>query len=172
MHFDSFFRLVNNPVCKQLEATETFCHQPEESNSSYSTPPNNCIPAATCSLDQISSPNCKCAYPYTGTLTFKAPSFSDLGNLTIYTSIQSSMMSSFESNRLPVDSVSLSHPNMSSDYFVVNLEIFPSGDERFNRSGISVIGFAFSSQTYRPPSSFGPYSFLGNTYLFFSGKAS
>ncbi|KAF5803166.1 putative protein kinase RLK-Pelle-LRR-VIII-1 family [Helianthus annuus] len=167
--------LINNPVCNRLKATPTYCDDPKESNSSYSTPPNNCIPAATCSLDQTSSPNCKCSYPYTGTLTFKATSFSDLGNSSIFTSIQSSMMVYLKHNQLPVDSVSLSNPTMNSDYLVINLEIFPSGDERFNRSGLSQIGFAFSSQTYRPPSSFGPYSFIGNTYNFFSdvskGKA-
>ncbi|KAJ0780946.1 putative protein kinase RLK-Pelle-LRR-VIII-1 family [Helianthus annuus] len=160
--------LINNPVCNGLKATPTYCDDPKESNSSYSTPRNNCIPAANCSLEQTSSPNCKCCYPYTGTLTFKATSFSDLGNSSIFTSIQSSMMVYFKHNQLPVDSVSLSNTTMNSDYLVINLEIFPSGDERFNRSGLSQIGFAFSSQTYRPPSSFGPYSFIGNTYNFFS----
>ncbi|KAI7726001.1 hypothetical protein M8C21_015256 [Ambrosia artemisiifolia] len=163
--------LNNNPVCMGLKARPTYCDDPKESNSSYSTPPNNCIPAAICSVDQVSSPNCNCSYPYTATLTFKATYFSDLGNSTIYTSIQSSMMDSFISNQLPVDSVSLSNPTMNAGNLVINLEIFPSGDVRFNRSGICQIGFLFSNQTYRPPSNFGPYTFLGNSYNFFSAAS-
>ncbi|KAI7741671.1 hypothetical protein M8C21_005369 [Ambrosia artemisiifolia] len=159
--------LIGNPICNGSEATTTYCHDPKELDS-YSTPPNNCIPAATCSSDQISSPNCKCSYPFTGTLTFKATSFSDLGNSTIITSIQRSMMKTFKSNQLPVDSVSVSNPTMNSNYFVMKLEIFPSGDEGFNRSGICHIGFLFTNQTFRPPPSFGPYTFHGNTYSFFS----
>nr|GEW34524.1 probable leucine-rich repeat receptor-like protein kinase At5g49770 [Tanacetum cinerariifolium] len=160
--------LLSNPICMDPEATLPYCNHPTKSNSSYITPPNNCMPSTTCGLDQTSSPNCKCSYPYTGTLSFRAPSFSDLGNSSIYTSLQSSMMVSFESNQLPVDSVSLSNPTKNSDnYLVVSLEVFPSGGERFNRSGISRIGFVLSNQTYKPPHSFGPYFFIGNNYDFF-----
>ncbi|XP_071726031.1 leucine-rich repeat receptor protein kinase HPCA1-like [Rutidosis leptorrhynchoides] len=161
--------LIDNPICTESGPTASYCHPPTESNSSYSTPPNNCIPSMTCISGQVLSPNCKCSYPYSGTLSFRAPSFSDLGNSTIYTSLQSSMMVSFESNQLPVDSVSLSQPTKNSnDYLVVTLNVFPSGDERFNRSGILRIGFVLSNQTYKPPHPFGPYFFLGNNYDFFS----
>ncbi|PWA55557.1 leucine-rich repeat protein kinase family protein [Artemisia annua] len=161
--------LLGNLICLESEATLPYCNHPTESNSSYTTPPNNCMPPTTCGPDQTSSPNCKCSYPYTGILSFRAPSFSDLGNSSIYTSLQSSMMVSFESNQLPVDSISLSNPNKNSDnYLLVSLEIFPSGVERFNRSGISRIGFVLSNQTYKPPHSFGPYFFIGNNYDFFS----
>lgn len=79
------------------------------------------------------------------------------------------MMKSFESNQLPVDSVSLSQPTKdSNDYLVINLDIFPSGGERFNRSGISQIGFLLSNQTYKPPHTFGPYFFIGHNYDFFA----
>ncbi|PWA82410.1 leucine-rich repeat protein kinase family protein [Artemisia annua] len=161
--------LLGNLICLESEATVPYCNHLTESNSSYTTPPNNCMPPTTCGPDQTSSPNCKCSYPYTGILSFRAPSFSDLGNSSIYTSLQSSMMVSFESNQLPVDSISLSNPNKNSDnYLLVSLEIFPSGGERFNRSGISRIGFILSNQTYKPPHSFGPYFFIGNNYDFFS----
>lgn len=168
-----FFRLIGNPICMDPEATATYCDIPTESNSSYSTPPDNCIPATSCSLDQTTSPSCKCSYPYTGTLTFRAPSFSDLGNSNIYISLQNTMMESFKSNELPVDSVSLSQPTKNpDDYLLVILKVFPSGGERFNRSGISRIGFVLSNQTYKPPHAFGPYFFLGNNYDFFPGKTS
>ncbi|KAK1421678.1 hypothetical protein QVD17_24206 [Tagetes erecta] len=161
--------LIGNPACMGMKATAPYCVRSTESNSSYSTPPNNCIPAATCGLYKVSSPNCKCSYPYTGTLTFRAPSFSDLGNSTIYTSLETSMMTSFESNYLPVDSVSLGQPTKNSDdYLEITLDIFPSGDERFNRSGISRIGFVLSNQTYKPPHAFGPYFFIAHNYDYFS----
>lgn len=155
-----FCRLISNPICRESDTTASYCDLPIDSNSSYSTPQNNCNPETTCTSDQVSSPNCKCSYPYTGTLTFRAPSFSNLGNSTIYTSLQSSMMVSFQSNHLPVDSLSLSQPTKNSDkYLEINLAVFPSGGERFNRSGISQIGFILSNQTYKPPHSFGPYFF-------------
>ncbi|KAC9417441.1 hypothetical protein E3N88_45870 [Mikania micrantha] len=160
--------LIGNLICMELEATASYCHNSTESNSSYSTPPNNCF-ASTCSQYQVSSPNCKCSYPYTGNLTFRAPSFSDLGNSTIYTSLQNSMLTSFESNQLPVDSISLSNPTKNADdYLEIILNVFPSGDERFNRSGITRIAFVLSNQTYKPPHPFGPYFFLANNYDFFS----
>ncbi|XP_052623205.1 leucine-rich repeat receptor protein kinase HPCA1 isoform X2 [Lactuca sativa] len=161
--------LISNPICRESDTTASYCDLPIDSNSSYSTPQNNCNPETTCTSDQVSSPNCKCSYPYTGTLTFRAPSFSNLGNSTIYTSLQSSMMVSFQSNHLPVDSLSLSQPTKNSDkYLEINLAVFPSGGERFNRSGISQIGFILSNQTYKPPHSFGPYFFLGHNYDFFA----
>ncbi|XP_024966866.1 probable leucine-rich repeat receptor-like protein kinase At5g49770 [Cynara cardunculus var. scolymus] len=162
---DLICSFVGNPFCSGSEASKAYCDQPTGSNYSYSTPANNCVPANTCSLPQVPSPNCKCLYPYSGTLFFRAPSFSDLGNSTIYTSLQNTMMDTFESNQLPVDSLSLSSPiKKKNDYLEISLEIFPSGDERFNRSGISRVAFVFSNQTYKPPHFFGPYFFIGNNY--------
>ncbi|KAI7750102.1 hypothetical protein M8C21_006734 [Ambrosia artemisiifolia] len=163
--------LTDNPICTNSNTRESYCDHPTESNSTYSTSPNNCIPE-TCGLYQTSSPNCACSYPYTGTLVFRAPSFSDLGNATIYTSLQSSMMSSFESHKLPVDSVSLGDPTKNADdYLKLTLSIFPADDDRFNRSGITRIAFMLSNQTYKPPHGFGPYFFIADNYDFFSGAA-
>ncbi|CAK9177852.1 unnamed protein product [Ilex paraguariensis] len=164
--------LVGNPICQETgqSQTENYCVIPLQSNySSYSTPLNNCLPT-TCGSNQLSSSNCKCAYPYTGTLTFRAPSFFDLRNLSIYTSLQSSMMGFFQSHQLPVDSVSLSNPTKNSDdYVILDVEIFPSGLNRFNRGGISGVGFVLSSQTFKPPSVFGPFVFHGDGYGNFAG---
>lgn len=159
----------------ETEATvkEPYCDHITESNSTYTTQPNSCIPAATCGLYRTSSPNCKCAYAYTGTLTFRAPSFSDLGNETMYTLLQSSMMLSFASNQVPVDSIALSHPiKNADDYLELTLDVFPAGDERFNRSGITRIAFMLSNQTYKPPHAFGPYFFIAHNYDYFSGIVS
>lgn len=147
-----------------------YCSVPVKSNSSYVTP-SNCAPVQ-CDLNKISSPNCKCAYPYKGTLFFRAPSFSDLQNPTIYASLQTSMMQAFRSDNISVDSISLSNPTKNlDDYLVINLEIFPSsGLEYFNRSEILAIGFELSNQTYKPPDTFGPYYFIGQDYRYFSGN--
>ncbi|KAF5952090.1 hypothetical protein HYC85_010034 [Camellia sinensis] len=127
--------LVGNPVCGGTGGTETYCVI-QQSNSSYSTP-KNCIQTTTCRSDEISSPNCRCEYPYMGTLFFRAPSFSSLGNGSIYIILQNSLMNSFQSHQLPVDSVSLSNPSKNSDdYFVLSLEVFPSGQDHFNRTGV------------------------------------
>ncbi|KAF8019244.1 hypothetical protein BT93_G0043 [Corymbia citriodora subsp. variegata] len=161
--------LIDNPVCQETEAAgQSFCTIPQSNTSSYSTPPNNCIPAV-CNSNQTSSPNCKCSYPYTGTLAFEAPSFSGLGNSTYFEILASSMMISFQSYQLPVDSVSLSDPRKdSSDYLELILAVFPSKGVSFNRTGIDSIGFVLSNQTYEPPKLFGPFYFIADQYTYFA----
>nr|GMC49562.1 probable leucine-rich repeat receptor-like protein kinase At5g49770 [Ipomoea batatas]GMC53258.1 probable leucine-rich repeat receptor-like protein kinase At5g49770 [Ipomoea batatas] len=162
--------LVGNPFC--LEGNDgSYCAVPQLSKSSYSTP-TNCL-SNQCTSDQISSPNCKCAYPYTGNLVFRAPSFSNLGNSSIFDALQESMMHSFKSHELPVDSVSLSNPaDNPNDYLVVHLQVFPNGMDHFNRTGVSAIGFALSNQTFKPPPFFGPFVFQPDVnYKFFDGES-
>ncbi|KAJ4840041.1 hypothetical protein Tsubulata_026940 [Turnera subulata] len=126
--------------------------------SSYVTSYRNCAPPSSCLSAQISSPNCKCAYPYAGTLVFRAPSFPNLGNSTVFPSLERNLMSKFSSLQLPVDSVSLSNPRRDvNDYLDLSLKIFPSGQDHFNATGISAIGFVLSNQTYKPPPDFGPF---------------
>ena len=132
----------------------------------------NCM-AVPCSSDQISSPNCRCAYPYTGTLNFQALSFSDLGNNSKYIILEESLMQSFHSHQLPVDSVSLTLDNpvkASSEYLEVKLKVFPYGQVNFNRTGISSIGFMLSNQTFKPPKMFGPFQFIGDKYEKYTGN--
>ncbi|KAF5947137.1 hypothetical protein HYC85_017365 [Camellia sinensis] len=124
--------------------------------------------------DKIASPNCVCEYPYTGTIVFRALSFSYLGNPSIYTSLTNSLMDSFQSLKLPVDSVSLGNLTADSDnYFVLNVTIFPSGQDYFNRTGIYEIGFFFVNQTFKPEEKFGfgPYVFHAAMYGNFEGSA-
>ncbi|KAM7474427.1 hypothetical protein LguiB_021670 [Lonicera macranthoides] len=162
--------LAGNPVCEESGGIdENYCNVTQQPNDSYSTLPRNCVPS-TCSSDQISSPNCQCAYPYTGKISFRAPTFSSLGNSSIYISLQESMMASFQSHRLPVDSVSLRNPTTDlDDYLVISLEVFPFGQDYFNRTGVSGIGFVLSNQTFKPPDNFGPFFFIGDGYQYFSG---
>ncbi|XP_012842358.1 PREDICTED: probable leucine-rich repeat receptor-like protein kinase At5g49770 [Erythranthe guttata] len=160
--------LVGNPICNE-GGQESYCTIPQPSNNSYSTPPQNCMPS-NCSSETVSSPTCKCAYPYTGTLIFRAPSFSNYRNGTIFVSLENKLMSVFKSRSLPVDSVSVSNPNRNIDnYLSLDLQVFPSGQEFFNRTAISGIGFTLSNQTFKPPPEFGPFFFIGRSYPYFQG---
>ncbi|XP_047321606.1 leucine-rich repeat receptor protein kinase HPCA1-like isoform X2 [Impatiens glandulifera] len=161
--------LVENPVCEGVD--RSYC-RPLQSNPSYSTPPNNCIPL-TCSNDQVSSPNCQCAYPFTGNITLRAPSITGLGSSSLYSSLESSIMSNFTSYGLPVDSVSIRNPIRNTDnYLILQLGFFPLDTDRFNRTGVYMTAFALNNQTYKPPDIFGPYIFSGEQYNHFQGSGS
>ncbi|KAK7855922.1 putative leucine-rich repeat receptor-like protein kinase [Quercus suber] len=156
--------LEDNPICEETGALNNYCTV-SHSNFSSSTQ-QNCGPAP-CISNQILSPNCRCAYPYTGTLFFGALSFSDLANNTYYIILEESLMHSFHSHQLPVDSVSLTLSNpikASSEYLEVKLKVFPYGLVSFNRTGISSIGFMLSNQSFKAPIIFGPFYFIGDKY--------
>ncbi|MED6133194.1 hypothetical protein PIB30_026263 [Stylosanthes scabra] len=160
--------LVDNPVCGG-GASQDYCSIPQQNNL-YTTPLNNCVPV-TCSTDQKESPNCKCAYPYTGTLAFRAPSFSDLQNQSVFALLESSMMQTFHQYNLPVDTVSVSNPRKEGLYLDLSLEVFPSGQDRFNRTGIINIGFVLSNQIYKPPAPFGPVNFIADSYEYYTADS-
>lgn len=161
--------LLGNPVCDE-GGTETYCTTARQPSSSYSTPTENCVPSS-CALAQILSPKCKCAHPYTGDLVFRATLFSSFGNTSLYELLHQKLMLAFRTGGLPVDSVSLSNPTKNiDDYLILNLQVFPSDQEYFNRTGISRIGFALSNQTFKPPHEFGPFYFQANSYEYFAGS--
>ncbi|PWA65862.1 leucine-rich repeat protein kinase family protein [Artemisia annua] len=142
--------LVGNPICTEPDETDRFCFPPTNNTTSYSTQPNNCVPITCSNSGQVLSPNCRCAFPYTGNLIFRAPSFSNLENSTIYESLLISLMRFFRLSLLPVDSVVLRNPfNDLDDYLVVKLQVFPFGEERFNMTGFTVLGFSFISTSGR-----------------------
>ncbi|KAL0375894.1 UNVERIFIED_CONTAM: putative leucine-rich repeat receptor-like protein kinase [Sesamum calycinum] len=159
--------LVGNPICDE-GGTESYCVVPQQTNSSYSTPAENCTPLP-CDSDRTASPTCKCAYPYSGNLFFRSPSFSNFGNSTIFASLEEKLMTTFTSHSQPVDSVTVSNPTKNEvGYLVLDLQVFPSGQDHFNRTGISRIGFILSNQTFKPPHGFGPFYFNGNKYPYFA----
>jgi hypothetical protein len=154
---------VDNPICK-ADATVSYCAVSQPNTPPYSTPPNGCQPAQ-CNSNQISIPNCKCAYPCNETLVFRAPSISNLGNSSYYIALQGSLMQCFRNFTLPMDSVSLSNPIKDSTMNLdLSLQVFPSGQDRFDRTGISITGSLLSGQTFKPPPGFGPYYFLTDPY--------
>ncbi|KAF3947353.1 hypothetical protein CMV_026502, partial [Castanea mollissima] len=163
--YNGTLKLEDNPICEVTGNLNSYCRV-SLSNASYSTQNVNCEPVP-CSSDQISSPYCRCAYPYTGTLFFEAVSFSDLGNNTNYNILEDSLKHSFHSHQLPVESVSLTLSNpitASSEYLQVKLKVFPHGQVSFNLTEISSIGFMLSNQTFKPPPPFEPFYFIGDQY--------
>ncbi|KAK7263754.1 hypothetical protein RJT34_31351 [Clitoria ternatea] len=163
--------LKDNPICQEIGEVGSYCST-SQSNVSYTTPPNNCQPGTCSSEEQIPSPNCICAYPYTGTLVFRSP-FSDLDNRTYYVTLEEYLMQSFRSHSLPVDSVLLSHPTKDSNqYLELSLQVFPSGQDHFNRTGTFSIGFLLSNQTFKPPKVFGPFYFNADKYEHFGNPGS
>ncbi|KAL1335859.1 hypothetical protein HN51_030306 [Arachis hypogaea] len=162
--------LAGNPICHESEAQKlSYCQLPLQTPA-YTTPLNNCS-AQSCSSGQVSSPNCKCAYPYTGTLYSRALSFTTL-NDTDYKELEQSLLKSFESQKLPVDSVSLSNPsrNASNNNFQLTLDVFPSQTDRFNRTGVSSVAFVLSNQIFKAPEFFSPYFFNGLNYQYYGGE--
>ncbi|KAJ6715609.1 LEUCINE-RICH REPEAT-CONTAINING PROTEIN [Salix viminalis] len=162
--------LHGNPFCQKTQSSE-YCIAPQQKNSSYATPTGNCV-ARSCSAQQLFSPNCNCANPITGILHFRSFSFSDFQNGSYYILLQAAMMEAFKSDKLPVDSISLSFPLMdANDYLEVRLDVFPSGDYVFNRTGFSVITSQLNNLTFfTRPDAFGPFFFTLNTDNYFTGS--
>ena len=79
-------------------------------------------------------------------------------------------MHSFKNSNLPVDSVHVNCPKTgSSGYLESNVSVFPSGQNHFNRTTISYIGFVITLQTFENSDTFGPTYFKGATYPYFDG---
>ncbi|KAD4179678.1 hypothetical protein E3N88_28269 [Mikania micrantha] len=156
--------LVGNPICGESSVVDVFCSITTNTTASYSTPWNNCEPPS-CDSGLIPSPNCRCAYPYKGSISFKDPFFSSLRNFSIFMSLQDSLMKFFNNSNLSVDSVALKNPTRNKDdYLVINLEFFPSRARNFNMTEILRINFAFINQTFKPPQLFNVYFFDPDPY--------
>ncbi|KAL2453758.1 Leucine-rich repeat protein kinase family protein [Abeliophyllum distichum] len=159
--------LVNNPICNTKGATSKYCTVEKHHNTDF--PSNNCM-ATSCSRDKVLSPNCGCSHPYTGTLHFFSFSFSDLQNLTYVTTLNGALMSVFLSNGLPVDSVVSANPTVDIyNYLQFSLQIFPSGQDSFNQTSISTIGFLLNRQPFQLQY-YGPFFFIDEPYCCFAGS--
>ncbi|KAI7725405.1 hypothetical protein M8C21_018595, partial [Ambrosia artemisiifolia] len=141
--------LSGNPVCNTALAHTTYCRVQQQTLKAYSTSLANCG-SKSCPSDQKLSPQtCDCAYPYEGTMYFRAPSFRELSNANVWHSLEMSLW------------VKLGLTPGS-----VYLQLFPSKGKRFNRSDVQKMGFYLSNQTYKPPPGFGPYFFIAMPYDF------
>ncbi|KAL6527081.1 hypothetical protein OROGR_016171 [Orobanche gracilis] len=161
--YKSTLLLIGNPVCSASLENTVYC-QIQQAGKPYSTSLENCA-SQICTDDQKLNPqSCDCAYPYEGTLYFRAPSFRDISNASLFHSLE---MSLWLKLGLSPGSVSLQNPFFNGDdYLQVQLELFPSNAKYFNRSMVQRIGFSLSNQTYKPSHEFGPYYFIASPYLF------
>ncbi|XP_068669079.1 leucine-rich repeat receptor protein kinase HPCA1-like [Aristolochia californica] len=159
--------LYGNPVCTQIPSLK-YCQLEQQSDKSYSTSLASCG-GKSCPADQKLSPqSCYCAYPYEGTLYFRAPFFRDLSNSTLFHELEMRLWKELD---LTPGSVSLQNPffNMD-DYLQIQLELFPFNTKYFNRSEIQIMGFQLSNQIFKPPPEFGPYYFIASPYTFAAGS--
>ncbi|XP_028785400.1 probable leucine-rich repeat receptor-like protein kinase At5g49770, partial [Neltuma alba] len=83
-------------------------------------------------------PKLQCAFPYRGVLTSRAPGFSNFRNTSYFKDLEHGLLTTFQSHDLPVDSVSLTNAfqNSVTSYFSLDVEVFPSQIDRFNRTGV------------------------------------
>ncbi|KAL0845260.1 hypothetical protein Bca101_018506 [Brassica carinata] len=158
--------LADNPVCQEGGNKPSYCSEIPP-NTSYSTIPPTCTP---CDQGREASPSCRCARPITGTLYFRSPSFSGLFNSTNFEILQKAIANFFKKSSYPVDSVAVRNirENATDHQLLIDLLVFPLGRESFNDTGVSLVNFAFSNQTYKPPPIFGPYVFRADPYNQFS----
>ncbi|XP_058110827.1 leucine-rich repeat receptor protein kinase HPCA1-like [Magnolia sinica] len=160
--FPDTLELFGNPVCDQLSNLK-YCQLQQPRAEPYSTSLTSCG-GKSCRADQRLSPRCNCAYPYEGTMYFRAPLFRDLSNTTTFQSLEMSLWAALG---LSPGSVSLQNLFFNTDqYLQVHLELFPSTGKYFNRSEILRIGFDLTNQTFKPPFEFGPYYFIASPYAF------
>ncbi|KAE9456128.1 hypothetical protein C3L33_11971, partial [Rhododendron williamsianum] len=161
--------LAGNPICNGTNASRSYCSA-HNSNSTSFIPSNNC-PTTVCSSNEVLSPNCKCAFPLTGTLHFISFSFSNLENSTYYKFLVGTLMSALLSSHLPVDSVAVSDPTIDMySYLQLTIQIFPSGQDEFNRTAVSGIGTLLNLQPFQIKDYFGPFFFISENYCCFAGK--
>jgi hypothetical protein len=100
-------------------------------------------------------------------MVFRAPFFKDLTDSDTFQKLETSL---WKDSNLRVSAVYLSDVHFNNDsYLQVQVELFPPSGTNFNTTQVSVIGFLFSNQIYKPPAKFGPYFFIGDQYVPFLG---
>ncbi|KAM1468027.1 hypothetical protein ACFX13_033906 [Malus domestica] len=152
--------LVGNPLCNE-PSSSPYCQPPQSNTKPYATSTD--CPSITCPGGQQPSPqSCQCGYPFEGTLDFRAPTFRELTNVTLFQSLEQ-----WVKLHLTPGSVSLDNPFFDNDdHLKVHVALFPPTGTYFNRSEIIRIGFDMSSQPYMPPDGFGPFVFIPAQYNF------
>lgn len=123
------------------------------------------------SSDNVNGINCRRANtklkPYTGTINFFAFSFSDLESSIYYESLGQSIMPAFSISKLPIDSVSLCNSFVDlASHLQVKIQVFPSGGDSFNRTGVIDVGNILNRQLFPLGAYFGPFAFIHDIYEF------
>ncbi|XP_074369253.1 leucine-rich repeat receptor protein kinase HPCA1-like [Apium graveolens] len=160
--YNNTLKLRGNPICNGTLSNMDFCKLQEETSKPYSTSLANCGDKSCLSEQKLNPQSCECAYPYQGTLFFRAPSFTDVSNATLFHSLETSLSVNFN---LSPGSVSLDNIFFNSeDYLEVHIGLFPSDGNFFDMSEVQRFDSALSNQTYKPPNVFGPYYFIASDY--------
>ncbi|XP_021861915.2 leucine-rich repeat receptor protein kinase HPCA1 [Spinacia oleracea] len=160
--------LADNPFCQDNRVSLSYCNIQQNPGSSYTTLQS--CPDRRCPSEQISSPICNCAYPFTGTFIFRAPS--SFGNSNYFRALQVDILRRLQIFRLPVESVAIRDVDVDEfGYLNMHLAVFPAGIDYFNRTGVISLAFVFSNQTYKPPEEYGPYVFRADIYTHFEGRS-
>ncbi|MCL7048471.1 hypothetical protein MKW94_029437, partial [Papaver nudicaule] len=154
--------LVGNPVCNGGLSTTNFCQLQQVTKKPYSTSLAKC---GTCPNGQRASPaTCECAFPYAGNLFFRAPSFRDVTNASVFGKLENDLWVKLGLNP---GSVYLENPHFNSDdYLQVYMALIPSSGKYFSRLDIQKFGFYLTNQTFKPPAGFGPYYFIADVPVF------
>ncbi|KAH0995048.1 hypothetical protein GBA52_018912 [Prunus armeniaca] len=161
--------LVGNPVCTNGTSSNSFCQLLQKNTETYTTS-SNCSNITCPDKQKLGPQSCQCAYPFEGTLYFKAPSFRELSNMTMFHSLETAL---WDTLGLTPGSVSLKNPFFNTnDYLQIQLALFPPTGTYFNRSEIIRISFYLNHQNRRPPEGFGPYYFIPDPYTFPGGNKS
>lgn len=129
---------------------------------------DKCASANSCPSTQNQNPaNCGCAYAYRGKMIFRAPFFKDLTDSDTFQQLETSLWTDL---KLRSGAVGLSKVHFDSNgYIQVQVELFPSSGTSFNHSEVILLGSLLGRQYYKPPAKFGPYSFIADVYIPFSG---
>ncbi|KAK3444675.1 hypothetical protein EUGRSUZ_A00887 [Eucalyptus grandis] len=151
--------LNGTPACTiaPILSTSAYCNDQQQQRP-YST-------LVDCPDQKLNPGSCKCAVPYEGIITFKAPSFSDLSNDTLFKSLEVGLWQTLNLTNGSVSLQNILH-NQSSGYLIVPVSFFPSNGTEFRRSGIVRIGFAMTNHTFPSPPIFGTYLFSAQPYPF------
>ncbi|KAL8130397.1 hypothetical protein V2J09_019552 [Rumex salicifolius] len=160
--------LDGNPVC----TNQKVCNS-EGKNFQLFIPESNCS-SSSCSSNKLRSPSdCKCRRAYIGHIIFRSYSFSDLNKTTYFEALKKSIMEYVVNTSLPVESFSLVRVTMDSfSYLNMTVAFFPpSGNKKFNVTGITNIGNDLNDHKFTAPANFyGPFYYRDQPYDFSNGK--
>ncbi|XP_020870002.1 probable leucine-rich repeat receptor-like protein kinase At5g49770 isoform X2 [Arabidopsis lyrata subsp. lyrata] len=160
--------LADNQVCQDPANQHSEYCSAVQASSTFSTIPKDC--GHHCSKGREPNQGCHCVYPLTGVFTLRSPSFSGFSNNSTFIQFGESLTAFFKNGKYPVDSVAMSNisENPTDYHLLIDLTIFPLGDDRFNQTGMDSINSVFTIQAYKPPPRFGPYIFVADQYKTFS----
>ncbi|KAJ3703209.1 hypothetical protein LUZ61_006914 [Rhynchospora tenuis] len=162
--YNGSISLINNPLCQFPKYSNNLYCQNQQILPPYTTSLARCGPASCPNSQMLSPRNCICAYPFSGLMVFRAPSFKDISDTAMFQELESSLWSQLA---LAPNSVYISDVAITGDkYIEANVALFPMSGLYFSASEVIRLGFDLNNQTYQPPAMFGPYYFIQYPYQF------